>query len=351
MSQPRPNSTELTHSGRRAARLVVASLVAVSVAIAAPADADPVAVKVAPVNIKIATIAPPATPWASLVQRIKKTFKKDLGDAVKVRTYLGGALGGEKDLVQRCLSGGLGMIGVTTGALATVVPELNVLELPYLWTDEAQVDKALAGPLGEALKKALEAKGFVLFAWSENGFRHFATKDRFVHKPDQLKGLRMRAQPSYVHTSMYRAFGAAANPMPAPEVPGALSSGVVDGYDNSLLYAYATQWFGSIKYLTLSGHIYQPAAVVWCKRVYDKLPIPVRDQAMSHSAKMEAAGRAMVRAGNRAALQKHKDAGVQVEDQKNRGQFKALALPVWAEFASKTPGGKNLLDQAKTAAR
>ena len=304
-----------------------------------------------PVDIKIASIAPPATPWANVVQRIKKTFQKDLGDAVKVKTYLGGALGGEKDLVQRCLSGGLGMIGVTTGAIATVVPELNVLELPYLWTDEEQADKALAGPMGESLKKALEAKGFVLFAWSENGFRHFATKDRFIHKPEQLKGLRMRAQPSYVHTSMYRAFGAAANPMPAPEVPGALSSGVVDGYDNSLLYAFATQWFSSIKYLTLSRHIYQPAAIVWCKRVYDKLPADLRERAMAPTAKIEAAGRAMVRAGNRAALQKHKDAGVLVEDQKNRAEFKAKCADVWAEFVQKTPGGQKLLDQAKAAAR
>ena len=305
-----------------------------------------------PIKFKIASIAPPSTPWAKLVKRIKRTFKKVVpADQLKVKTYLGGALGGEKDLVQRCLAGGLGMIGVTSGAIATVVPELNVLELPYLWNSEKQVDRALAGPLGEALKVALEKKGFVLYVWSENGFRHFATRDRFIHKPKDLKGLRMRAQPSYVHTSMYKAFGAAPNPMPAPEVPGALSSGVVDGYDNSLLYAYATQWYNSIKYLTVSKHIYQPAVIVFCKKVHDKLPAEMRAKMLSKAKKIQQAGRSMVRKGNRAAKKNHAASGVMVEKQKNRAAFKAKAKKVWAEFARKTPGGAKLLKLAKASAK
>jgi TRAP-type transport system periplasmic protein len=328
----------------RRLRAALVAVAAVSMLATSPAIA-------ADIKLKIASIAPPSTPWAKMVKRIKKTFKKSVPTGLKVKTYLGGALGGEKDLVQRCMSGGLGMIGVTSAAIATVVPELNVLELPYMWTSEKQVDKALAGPLGDKLKIALEKKGFVLYVWAENGFRHFATRDRFVHQVKHLKGLRMRAQPSYVHTSMYKAFGAAANPMPAPEVPGALSSGVVDGYDNSLLYAYATQWYGNIKYLTLSGHIYQPAVIMFCKKVYDKLPPAMQKTMLGQAAKIQKAGRAMVRSGNRAALKQHKLKGVLVEKQKNPAAFKAKAKTVWTEFVRKTPGGADLLKLAKQAAR
>lgn len=305
-----------------------------------------------PMKFKIASIAPPSTPWAWLVTRIKKSFKKQIPkDKLKIKAYLGGALGGEKDLVNRCRAGGLGMIGVTSGALATVVPEMNVLELPYLWTSEKQVDRALAGPLGEALKKAMEKKGFILYVWSENGFRHFATKDKFIHAPKDLRGKRMRAQPSYVHTSMYGALGATPNPMPAPEVPGALSANVVDGYDNSLLYAYATQWYNSIKFLTLSKHIYQPAVIAFCKPVYDKLTPEMKAAMATQANKIQKAGRSKVRKGNRAALKNHKAAGVQVEKQKNRAVFQAKAKKVWAEFARKTPNGAQLLKLAKAAAK
>ena len=326
-------------------RLLIVATLCATVLSVSPAIATPL-------KFKIASIAPPSTPWAKLVKRIERAFRKEVpADQLKVKSYLGGALGGEKDLVQRCLAGGLGMIGVTSGAIATVVPELNVLELPYLWDSAKQVDRALAGPLGAALKVALEKKGFVLYVWSENGFRHFATRDRFIHKPKDMKGLRMRAQPSYVHTSMYKAFGAAANPMPAPEVPGALSSGVVDGYDNSLLYAYATQWYNSIKYLTLSKHIYQPAVIVFCKKVHDKLPAEMRAKMMAKANKIEQAGRSMVRKGNRAAQKNHAASGVKVEVQKNRAAFKASAQVVWAEFVRKTPDGANLLKLAKAAAK
>jgi TRAP-type transport system periplasmic protein len=331
----------------RAGVLVGALALASVVAMPTAALADD-----AVLNLKIASIAPPSTPWATVMTRIKKAFSKEFPpEQLKVKTYLGGALGGEKDLVSRCLSGGLGMIGVTTGALATVVPELNVLELPYLWTDEKQVDKALAGPLGDALKVAMEKKGFVLYVWSENGFRHFATRDRFIHEIKDLRGLRMRAQPSYVHTSMYKAFGAAANPMPAPEVPGALSSGVVDGYDNSLLYAFATQWYSNIKFLTVSSHIYQPAVIIYCKKVYDKLPEDMRTKLAAHAPKIEAAGRALVRSGNSAALKSHEAANIKVEVQKNRAAFKTAAKVVWAEFAKSTPDGQKLLDLAIAATR
>lgn len=336
-SYPQPRA----HSARR----LLSALAAVMVlALCSPALAGDT-------KLKIASIAPPSTPWAKMVKRIKKTFKKTVPSGLKVKTYLGGALGGEKDLVQRCMSGGLGMIGVTSAAIATVVPELNVLELPYMWKSEKQVDRALAGPLGDALKKALEKKGFVLYVWAENGFRHFATRDRFIHKVKHLKGLRMRAQPSYVHTSMYKEFGAAANPMPAPEVPGALSSGVVDGYDNSLLYAYATQWYSNIKFLTLSSHIYQPAVIVFCKKVYDKLPGDMQAKMMGQAAKIQKAGRAMVRSGNRAALKQHEAKGVKIAKQKDPAPFKAKAKLVWRQFAAKTPGGKNLLKLAKDAAK
>lgn len=339
------NNNSSPASPRRTRSRLSAFAVLMALAIcASPAHADDI-------QLKVASIAPPSTPWAKMVQRIKKTFKKEVPTGLKIKTYLGGALGGEKDLVQRCLSGGLGMIGVTSAAIATVVPELNVLELPYLWTSEKQVDNALAGPLGESLKKALVKKGFVLYVWAENGFRHFATKDRFIHEIKDLRGLSMRAQPSYVHTSMYKAFGAVANPMPAPEVPGALSSGVVKGYDNSLLYAYATQWYSNIKYLTLSQHIYQPAVIVFCKKVYDKLTPDMQAKMMAKADKIEKAGRAMVRSGNRAALQQHKAKGVLVEKQKNPAAFKDKAKVVWSEFVTKTPDGKTLLDQALKATR
>ncbi len=333
----------------RIVRTTLAALLACALAAPTLAVADEPAA--GPIKLKLATIAPPSTPWATLITRIKKAFSKEIpAEQLTVKAYLGGALGGEKDLVSRCMSGGLGMIGVTSGALATVVPELNVLELPYLWDDEKTVDKALAGELGEKLKAAMEKKGFVLYVWSENGFRHFATRDRFIQALSDLKGLRMRAQPSYVHTTMYKNFGATANPMPAPEVPGALSSGVVDGYDNSLLYAFATQWYSNIKFLTVSSHIYQPAVIVFCKKVYDKLSPEMREKMMAQAAKIEAAGRALVRSGNRAALKSHEAAGIKVETQKNRAAFLKAARPGWDEFAAKTPDGKTLLDLAKKAA-
>ena len=74
-------------------------------------------------------------------------------------------------------------------------------------------------------------RGFVLGFWSENGFRHFGTRDKGVRKPEDLKGKRMRSQENPVHMSMYKAYGAAAVPIPTTEVPQALATGNVDGFE------------------------------------------------------------------------------------------------------------------------
>src|SRR5262245_12474798 len=196
----------------------------------------------APITLKFATVAPEGTPWAEQIAAYKQKVEADSGGRLRIKPFLGGALGDENQTVAECKRGALAMWGGSTGALATSVPEISVLELPCLFRSAEEADQVLDKVLYEDLRKRLEARGFVLVLWSENGFRSFGTKWGPVKAPGDLKGHKMRSQESLVHLETYRALGALPQPIAVTEVLPALQTGVVDGFDNTPLYTFAASW-------------------------------------------------------------------------------------------------------------
>jgi TRAP-type transport system periplasmic protein len=246
-------------------------------------------------TLKLATVAPEGTPWAEQLAAYKQRVEAAAKGRLKLKPFLGGALGDENQTVAECRRGAIAMWGGTTGALATSVPEISVLELPFLFKAATEADHVLDKVLNAELDKLLAARGFVRLFWSENGFRSFGTKWGPVKSPADLKGHKMRSQESLVHLETYRAFGALPQPIAVTEVLPALQTGVVDGFDNTPLYTFAASWHLAIKHFTLTEHCYQPGAVLISKKVYDTLAPDLQQALRGDVAKVTTDGRAAVR--------------------------------------------------------
>jgi tripartite ATP-independent transporter DctP family solute receptor len=226
--------------------------------------------------IRVGTVAPKDTPWGKWVKVWKKGVNEKVGEQIKIKTFYGGTLGGEKTMVRRCKKGSLEIFGGSTAAVAEVVPELSVLELPYMFSSEAEADFIIDNYLTEPIEKLLAKKGLKFLYWQENGWRSFATKFGPVKKPSDLSGRKMRSQESKVHIAIYKALGASPVPISVPEVLGSLQTGVVDGFDNTPLFSFATSWYQGIEYYNLTKHIYQPAMVVYNLEKWNALPEDVQ---------------------------------------------------------------------------
>src|SRR5262245_39259027 len=192
--------------------------------------------------MKVATVAPKDTPWDVLLKEYKKNVEAKSGGRIKVKVYLGGTLGDENETVLKCKRGQIQAVGASTGAIASQVPELNVVEIPYLFRTFKEADDVIDNVLSPALEPIFREYGLVLGFWSENGFRHFGTKDKFVKSPADLKGKKMRSQESQVHLQMYKDLGGSPVPVPTTEALTALQNGTVDGFDQALLYMLAASW-------------------------------------------------------------------------------------------------------------
>src|SRR6185295_4099636 len=91
-----------------------------------------------PITLKLASVAPDRTPWAEQLTAYKQKVEAEAKGRLKIKPFLGGALGDESQTVGECRRGAIALWGGTTGALATSVPEISVLELPYLFRDASQ---------------------------------------------------------------------------------------------------------------------------------------------------------------------------------------------------------------------
>src|SRR5687768_16622247 len=149
--------------------------------------------------VKIATVAPAGTPWAELLDLYKKKVETASGGRLKVKVYLGGSQGDEIETVRKTARGEVQGVGASTGAVAALVPELNAVELPYLFRSFQEADFVLDKYLLPPMEQLFRDRGLVLAFWSENGFRHFGSSWGPVKKPGDLKGRKMRSQESAVH--------------------------------------------------------------------------------------------------------------------------------------------------------
>ncbi len=296
------------------------------------------------VTIKLATVAPDGSPWAQALQEYKKIAEAGAPGKLKIKLFLGGALGDENESVLACKRGQIQAVGASTGSLASQIPELNVLEMPYLFKSFAEADNVLDNVIRDDIKKYSDDRGLHFGFWSENGYRNFGGNFQ-VKTPADLKGKKMRSQESAVHLALYRALGAAPVPIPTTEALHALQTGTVDGYDQSLLYTFAASWHTATKYITVSEHIYQPAAILFHKASWDAWPADVKTALDAAGLSIEKKLRTNVRAMNPILIEGLKESGVVVTtlDPAGRAAFEAAGAVARKDALSKMSANEKAL--------
>jgi tripartite ATP-independent transporter DctP family solute receptor len=328
-------------------KFLSASAVAAGQALAASTAlrARPARAADAPLTLKIATVAPEGTPWAEQLNSYKQQVEAASKGRLRIKAFLGGALGDENQTISECRRGAIPLWGGSTGALASSVPEISVLELPYLFATPEDADKVLDQVLYQDLRKLMLDRGFVLLMWSENGYRSFGSKWAPVKLPADIKGHKMRSQESQVHLDMYRALGGLPQPIAVTEVLTALQTGVVDGFDQTPLYTFAASWQLGIKYFSVSEHIYQPGVVVASRKEFEKLPADLQKILAGDVTKLVREGRQGVRDMGPLLLQNFETAKIPVYrlTAAEKEAFAKATRPVYDKFVKAVPSAKPLL--------
>lgn len=311
----------------------------------------------APFEMNLGSLAPEGTPWRTMLERVEKEVEAGSNGRINVIIRPPGLMA-EVEMVRETRSGErLQGAGITTAALAEGgnVPLLQLVELPFLFNNIQEADTLLDDVLWDDYSRLLERRGFKLVMWSENGWRSFGTKGKPIRSPEDLKGLKMRAQESDVHMATYRAFKANAVQKPMTEVLTSLQGGVIDGLDNTPLYTLSGGLAEPLDHFTKTEHIYQPAAVVYSRRWFSKLDPDLQELVMGVKKHTNVAREEIRKEGKEIeALFPQMGLNVVELSAEERAAFQKVARQMHTSFASSIEGGTELynkIDKALQAMR
>ncbi len=220
----------------------------------------------------------------------------------------------------------------SSGPAGNFVPEVRVLDVPFLFRDYAHARGVLDSEIGKELLAKFRAKGMIGVAWMENGFRHLTTGKKEVASPADVKGLKIRTMENQVHMQAWQAAGVLPTPMAFSELPPALQQGTVDGQENPIPIIVSNNFNQLQKYLFLTGHVYSPGILVGSPAFWDKLS--AEDKAVFETAARRAvqANRAKVELDEREGVAELKRRGMDVRDVADRGAYQDAMKVAIAKF-------------------
>jgi TRAP-type transport system periplasmic protein len=222
------------------------------------------------VEINVGTTQTEDSVFAAALNKFKSEVEAN-SENVTVSLHFNSELGGEREMVEAVNIGTLEGVWTSTGVISNFVPEVSVVDLPFIFQGKEHARKVMNGPVGDELAEKLSAQNFKLLTWGENGERHITNSERPITKPEDLKGLKIRTMEVKSHQEAFEAMGATATPMAWGEVFTSLQQGVIDGQENPIPILHSSKLNEVQKYVSLTGHVYSPTALMIGNQIWDKL--------------------------------------------------------------------------------
>ena len=209
-------------------------------------------------------------PTNQAVMHMSEDLSKATGGKDSIKIFADSSLGSEKDTVEQVKIGALDMVRVSSASFHGIVPESVIPSLPFLFRDIEHFRKAMYGPTGDKVLAAFEKAGFIGLCMYESGARSVYAKKPIKTVAD-MKGLKIRVQPSDLMVSLVSATGASPTPMPIAEVYTGLKTGLVDAAENNYPSYDEAKHFEAAPVYSETMHVMTPEVLVFSKKIWDTL--------------------------------------------------------------------------------
>lgn len=202
----------------------------------------------------------------------KSTAESLTGGRLRVDIFPAGQIAPAPQVMEQLRLGSLEMAVVHDGGIAGTYPAYQVFSLPFVWETQTVAWRVLDGQFGAEMAEDMRRRANIrLLAHADNGVRHFTNNRRPIVTPDDLRGLKIRVQPSPVFVRLVESLGASASAIDWGELPAALAQGTVDGQENGVTNILAASLFQHQRHITLNGHVYSLHAYLMSDRFWNRL--------------------------------------------------------------------------------
>lgn len=204
-------------------------------------------------------------------KRFAELVEERTNGRIRIIVQAEGKMGNEMDVIQQLQYGGIDFARVSLSQLAEYVPELNVLQMPYLYVDSEHMWRVLDGEIGDTFLQSVEHDELVGLSWYDAGARNFYNNEKPITSPEDMQGMRIRVQESEVMVDMVEALGATAVPISYDAVYSNLERGLCDGAENNWPSYEAMRHYEVARYYTVDEHTRVPEMQICSKHTWEKL--------------------------------------------------------------------------------
>ena len=222
-------------------------------------------------NIKFSTLAPEGSAWMKQIRLLAKEIKKQTDGEVAFKFYPGGVSGDERDVIRKMRIGQLHAAGFTGVGLGEILPEVRVLDLPFLFENDKEVEHVYER-MNEYFSGRFEEKGYVLLGWVPVGWVYFFSRNEIKSVKDLRKSKAWMWEGDPLVEETYKALKVSPIPLSITDVLVSLQTGMIDTVYTSSMGALALQWFTKVKYMSRIRMGNSTGAVLMRKKKFDSLP-------------------------------------------------------------------------------
>jgi tripartite ATP-independent transporter DctP family solute receptor len=228
------------------------------------------------VTIKLGMVDPDGSNYHKGALGIAEEVEKATNGRVKIQVFPGSQLGNERDMYEGAQMGTIEMFVAANAVMTNFIPEMIVLDQPFLFANADQAHRVIDGKLGGLINQKIQAQGLRVVGWMESGFRNVFSS-RPVATIDDFKGLKIRTMENKLHMAAFNGLGAIATPMASGEVFTALQQKTIDAAENAIANVIANRYYEITKNITFTNHVFVFMGVIISDKTWQRIPADLRD--------------------------------------------------------------------------
>lgn len=223
------------------------------------------------IEFKFAHCQNEGMPYSILAKKFIELVKEKSEGKIIGKEYPAMVLGAEREMAEGVQMGTIEIANITVAPLSNFAPQLQVLDLPFVFETPEDAHKKIDGPLGKKLTEILDNRGFKTLGFTESSGRHLTTNTKPVYKAGDLKGMKIRVMEIPLHIDTYTLLGSDPTVINFGELFTALQQGVVDGMDMPINLIWGQRFYEVQKYLMLTNHFYCHSVMLASPTFWEKL--------------------------------------------------------------------------------
>ena len=291
-------------------------------------------------DMSMGNVNPPKHGTSQASQQFADKLAELSGGKIKIAHHHSGTLGGEREVAQQIQLGAVDFGPITTAPLSTLVPEMSVFQLPYIFRDYDHVFKALDGSdtLYAYYDPVLDKRGLKLIGFIAAGYRGIYGHGAINSLAD-VKGKKVRVQEDKILVATFKALGMISTPIAFPEVATALQTKVIDYAEGGVNTFYHNKFYDIVKYVADVRHTHQATALVMSKAGWQKQDAAGQKAIMDAWVHARAFNRKFILDEDKLIQDQVREKGVTIT-KPDATPFRDATLSVYEEFYA-TPAGKD----------